>query len=177
MKNLIAYLNANHGANLADDASEDAVLKALKSADEANKSKNVKLFLAFGKKAGLIDDKNEGRFEKLADKDVELALEFLDDKPSAPAPAATSQEEKPEEAKVTDKELSLTDLLKNFQGVQPAANNERANWTFSDWEEKDDAGLQAMLKDNPEQYTKLFNAHTGGNFTTEQIKKEHGISL
>ncbi len=103
------------------------------------KDKEITSLVADAKENGLIKDEDVATYTKIGkDSGVEALRTVLGTK------------------KVTPQAPNITDLLNNGGGGSEDAT--RANWDFDTWQEKDQKGLEAMAKNEPERFQKLLNA-------------------
>lgn len=132
MKAIAAYIGLSENATEADIL---ARLKVLMS--ERNEA-----LIEMGKQRGVINEKNESQYRKLAESDYETTKTLLlSEKP------AQAQEQKQE-----NQNLSVSELIKALKGE---GSVDKSTWTFNDWSENDPEGLAKMRAENPEKYGEL----------------------
>lgn len=165
------YKEIAKALGLPEDATESQIIAAIKSAlDTAGKVQAV--FMAMGKKLGVITDANKERFERLAKADIDLAVDFLNDSAGSTGEQGgdgNGGEKKPK----TEKDGSLAELIAELKKQNGESGGSQAkgreDWTMTDWEKKDGAGLKTMIKENPDQYKQLYKARYGKELTDEQM--------
>lgn len=127
-------VNAAVESLIARNEALEKVNEDMVTAQKAETTKAIDVLIASAKKEGRIQAKDEDRFRRLAEKDLDLAKDTI---------AAL-----PVKENITG---AVTGDRKN-QGAQP----ERKDWSYKDWKQKDMAGLLAMADENPEAYAELL---------------------
>lgn len=128
---------------LKDDASDEQINSAvaavlereakLKADAESANKKRVETLISTALKAGQITAANKEKFEKLAESDFELAQETIDALPKKETLAGNEQ----------------------LSG-KPNSNDDRSEWTFADWRQKDTKGLLAIKAEDPDRYAEIL---------------------
>lgn len=151
---------------LSEDATEQQIIDAMQKRDDDAAKAAANLFVAMGEKSGQINAENKSKFEKLAQTDLSLAVDFL---PSAEAPKAKSEKKEDEKEDVkTDQHASLLDAIKSLQKGSSESDT-RAGWDWTRWSKEDPKGLEAMANQDPENAAKLLNKSYGLNVKATQI--------
>lgn len=144
---------------LSEDASQEAALAAVEGLQNDNKLLRDQLTAAFvklGEATGAITDQNRERMIKLADKDFDLALSFIET-----APVSTGSTTGVSTPANTDT-LRLSDLIKELKGDrQPDPLD---GYTFSDYMAKAPEKLELMREKNPEKFKALYEAEFGTKY-------------
>lgn len=141
MKNVAVKLG------LPETAPEATVIEKITSLQneiiflKAKDVKSVDTLIALGKTKGLINDKNEADFRKLAGTDYDSTLNLIH-----------SAESKPEETG----HQTLSALIRELKlGEKKDESNDRSGWTYLDWAKNDSKGLENMQKTEPEKFQAL----------------------
>lgn len=133
---------------LAANADEAAILAAIEG--QLNQLRQLKMsqvdnLLALGERNGLVTADNKDAFRALAVADFANAQKILLAAPGVQQPSAA----KPG-----------TSLLGLMSSGTPAGKptDERSNWTYEDWEQKDSVGLLTLKRTNESRYNELAAA-------------------
>jgi len=139
------------------DATEEAVLSALKQVQD----KNVTLALELGATKGLVTDDNRTAWAALAAKDLDNTLALMqslkgpededegDDIPQVP--------KAPETPPVTIQ--SLLDAAKKLSGNGKEDKDNPEGWDFDTWSKRDPQGLLLLKQEQPEKYATLAQGY------------------
>ena len=108
------------------------------------------MLLLSAREKGIVNDQNEAHFRKMAETSFEAAQGFLlSQKPATTEPKSTEPKEEPMTMQ------SLFGELKKLNSNGGAGQENRDNWSWNDWEEKDPAGLKELQLNDPEKAKKL----------------------
>lgn len=142
---------------LAAGATEDAVVAAIQQLKKTAHDEKVALALKLAKDGGRVTDANEAGFLKLANADVDLALEYYAKPAEAPAAGAAK-------APAVNLAAELGKLAATNAGAAPAVtlSEKRKDWTIDDWSRKDSAGLLKLKREQPDAYQALYDDYYGG---------------
>lgn len=132
MKAIAAYIG------LSENASEADVLARLK----VILSERTEALIEMGKEKGVVTEKNEAQYRKLADSDYESTKALI----LSEKPVQKSNDN-------GDVQMSITELVKQLKGE--GGQLDKSTWNFNDWSEKDPEGLAKMRAEEPEKYGKL----------------------
>lgn len=160
---VVLMLNNAGITNVNIDSTEDEVVTALNKFSTSNSAKIQNLentiknsaktgavmliegFVASGKLPSNLSPDDKNKWIKRAEDNPEAVSDLLG---SAPAVLP-----------------NINDMLdKTETGKKPASEGlpkNKAEWSYSDWEKNDSAGLKNMLVNNKAEYTKLFKAEYG----------------
>lgn len=145
---------------LSEDADEAAVMGAI--ANQKNliaqlNAARLDSLLSAGEAAGVVTTENKETWTRLAAADFENTAALM--KASKPAAAATPQPAAPPAQGGT-----LVGMLSGGapKAGQQQANDDRAAWTFDEWNKKDPKGLMKLKADDPDKYKTLALAYGGG---------------
>jgi hypothetical protein len=148
---------------LSEDATEEQALKALEKLQLAR----IKFLIELGKNKGVITEKTEAHFTKLAENDYENTAALIESaeltKPVAPVKNAESDGNKaPETIPVVDKQGELVKAIQELsKGSQQGDSNDKSQWTYADWQEKDQKGLAELRKTDFQKYQELAKGYLG----------------
>lgn len=131
---------------LSADATEAQIVEALQVLLNAR----TEMLLLSAREKGIVNDQNEAHFRKMAETSFEAAQGFLlSQKPATTEPKSTEPKEEPMTMQ------SLFGELKKLNSNGGAGQENRDNWSWNDWEEKDPAGLKELQLNDPEKAKKL----------------------
>lgn len=134
------------------DATEAQVLAAI----EKVKEERVKSLLSFGEAKKVITEKNKATYERLAKADFDTTHQLLQD---TAGPDEVGQDG-PDTGGAQD---GIVAQLLKAAGAQnqlsKGGDNDRANWTFDDYQKKDPKALNQLRLEKPEQYKDLAKAY------------------
>lgn len=162
---------------LPENATEAEILAAIdrqKVASEGATENGIKLLVAMAEKKGFTKE----RITALAKADFENTLALVSDAPEKETlikataiypekKEVETTQSQPEQTRLSD----VVDALKGLAGLGGGSvSNERASWTFSDWERKDSDGLLAMAKKDAKSFKALFKKETGKDISEEDFK-------
>lgn len=143
---------------LAEGATPEAAVAAIEKLKvdagqaTAAQANAVQMLLALGKSKGIVNDENQGNYERLAKADFEAVQKLF-------AGAVVKPEEpKPQGDDAKDREpFTLSAFLNEFKklGGGQGGDENRDNWSFDDWSKKDPKGLLKMKREDSERYDKL----------------------
>ena len=140
---------------LSEDASQEAAIAAVESLQNEVTSLRKQLTTAFvklGEATGAITDDNRERMLKLAEKDFDLALSFIE-------PGKKADPKKTDPPADT---LRLSDLIKELKGEKTP--DPYANFTFSDYMQKAPDKLELMREKDFEKFKKLYESEFGTKY-------------
>jgi hypothetical protein len=144
---------------LSEDADEAAVLGAIanqKTLIAQLNADRVAGLVAAGESAGVVTTENKEAWTRLAAADFENTAALL--KASKPASATPPPAAPPAQGATLVGMLSAGAPKAGTQ--QP--NDDRAAWTFDDWNKRDPKGLLKLKSDEPDKYKTLALAYPGG---------------
>jgi ATP-dependent Clp endopeptidase proteolytic subunit ClpP len=150
----------------ADSAKTDTAKNNTKSDPEesgkgANEDKDVlvKEVIAMARKKGVTDEARLKSIEKVAKIDISAAMEML------PEDGAKSDTLETDTTKVNE----LIKSLKDGKNGGGSASASKKDWDYDEYE-KHPAAFAALLKDNPKEYIRLFNAKFGYEPTEAELR-------
>lgn len=174
--NTMSHLKVLAGLlGLALTASEDDVQTKIKAIQEENTkltNENASLKL----KAKEVDDAAKAALEtkclKLVNDAFNAGKITAEEKESTLTAARANYESTEMLLSKLPGRKSASDNIQNANGENTnlQLTGERASWTFKEWEKKDNAGLQLMKKQNPEQYKALLDG------LSKSLKEKGAIS-
>jgi ATP-dependent protease ClpP protease subunit len=140
MKQVIAKLG------LPENADEQAVLSAIAALEATNSKKLVTKYVELGERVGLVTDKNRDKMTKLADANIDLFVEFLDDAIAA--------------SKGTKGGTSDTRVSDAIAAAMHANNTPPKQEKTYDWYQRHDpAALNQIRNNEPERFSKLLDEY------------------
>jgi ATP-dependent Clp endopeptidase proteolytic subunit ClpP len=152
---------------LPEDATEQQIIDAVENIRKDGTANSVAALMLLGKKSGLITDQNEATYRGLAEKDFKGVKALIENhkapgKAGEQAPAGSAT---PKPADQAAGHESLVDAIKKLAGQNGKSGNanDRSNWTFADWSDKDEAGLLKMKAEKPVEYEALVKAYYGSS--------------
>jgi len=77
-------------------------------------------------------------------------------------------------SKYSEEKMSISKELNNQLNIKNMNNQNNANWTFAEWQEKDPKGLEELSETNPAKFQEIFNKqfkNTNGIENTEDSPK------
>jgi len=145
----MSLVKINKQLNLADDADETAVIKAIETLQLSVKQSNtekVEALLTLGAANGHVTDTNVDNYRKLASADYDTVSKLLSVK--------TLTAETPDTKEVPKQEESVADALKKLSSGK-GKNTEDAEMTFDKLSKDNPKELLRIKNEDPKLYAKL----------------------
>jgi len=137
---------------LPKEATEDQIVLAIESLDSQAKQA-VPALMALGLAKGVITEKTQEKYEKLAKADFDSTLELIQETEVA-APASTTDDTK---ETAPEKEATIKDLILALKKEgDDSSEDDRTKWTLNDWRKNDPKGLEKLQLESPEKFEKLM---------------------
>jgi len=142
---------------LSEDATEQQIIEALKAREKSMSDREKALiarYMALGEKAGIVNEKNKEKMQKLATADLSLFVDMIED--------ASEKEEAEEEETVTTKPVSnekkrLSDVINKAGAGKGKTDKDAHDW---DWYQKHNPqALKDMEKSDPDKFNRLLDEY------------------
>lgn len=142
---------------LDKNADEQTILQSIDNMH----TEAVENVIELGVQRGVVNENNKSMYLKLAAADLDTTKDLiLSEKPVTPE----DDEEEDDTFLKNKKEdhLTLTEIIKQAQGGGNRSDEDnKDNWDYLTWSQKDADGLNEMRKNDPEKYTKLAEEYAG----------------
>lgn len=141
---------------LDESATEEQILGAI----ENIKGSEAQVILQLGIDKGVVTDANKKVFEAAIDKDPTGTKQYFLD--YVTEGKETSAAQKGEASKTETKTLAQTVATARTAGQKTEKTepvNDRSNWTYLDWAEKDPKGFRKLATDDTAKYDAIVNAY------------------